>query len=169
MVTLRVTAVQESPTSRDPRSPGAARALQEAWTGQALPEADLGALAAEIARRGLVRRDNACSSRHTGVSWHKASKKWEARLGHGGKQERLGLFATEAEAKARYDARRLELGVDPHAGTSSGFCGVRWSKASRKWQSQITVDGEVKALSRRTSPRRATSAASAPRSAPGSA
>jgi hypothetical protein len=35
-------------------------------------------LAAEEGRRGLVRRDNAWSSRHNGVSWHVANKKWQA-------------------------------------------------------------------------------------------
>ena len=51
------------------------------------------------------------------MSWHKQAKKWKAQVGktHDRKTEYLGLFATEAEAKARCDARRLELRVDPDA------------------------------------------------------
>jgi hypothetical protein len=127
-------------------STGAARALQEARAGQALPEADLGAIAAEITRRGLVRRDNAFSSRHTGVSWHKTNKKWRAEVSHDGKADFLGLFATEAAAKARYDARCLELGRDPDAGASSAFRGVGWNKTRSKWRASIKVDGKSKKL-----------------------
>jgi hypothetical protein len=128
-------------------SPGAAHAPREAWAGQALPGFDLGALAAEVARRGLVRRDNnAFSSRHTGVSWHKQAKKWRAEVAHDGKREYLGLFATEAEARARHDARCKELGRDPDAGTSSGFCGVGWDKRDRKWWAEISLDGKRKGL-----------------------
>jgi hypothetical protein len=127
-------------------SRGAARAPQVAWTGQALPEADLGALAAEVQRRGLVRRDNAFSSRHKGIYWNKTNKKWGAEVSHGGKREVLGLFATEAEAKARYDGRCRELGLDPDSGTSSDFRGVAWNKTRSKWQAAIKVDGKSKSL-----------------------
>ena len=54
-----------------------------------------GLVMAEVKRRGLVRRDNPFSSRHKGVSWHKLSKKWEAKTEHGGKREHLGSFATD--------------------------------------------------------------------------
>jgi hypothetical protein len=80
------------------------------------------------------------------VSWHKVNKKWKARIERGGKKENLGSFATEAEAKARYDARCLELGRDPDAGISSGVRGVTWNKSNRKWKASITIDGEVKHL-----------------------
>jgi hypothetical protein len=103
-------------------------------------------LTAEVEGRGLVRRDNAFSSRHKGVSWDKMQQKWLARVYHGGKTEHLGYFATEEEAKACYDARCLELGVDPDAGTSSGFRGVTWFKAERKWKARIMVDGKCKTL-----------------------
>ena len=86
-------------------------------------------LAAEIKDRGLVRRDNSNSSRHKGVSWHKKAQKWTARVSHGGKKEHLGVFAAEETAKARYDARCLELGVDPDAGIQSGFRGVHWDES----------------------------------------
>jgi hypothetical protein len=104
------------------------------------------ALTAEVESRGLVRRGNACSSRHKGLSWDKNSRKWRAQVYHGGTTANLGNFATEAEAKACRDARCLELGVDPDAGTSSGFRGVNWDKVSSKWKAQITVDGKCKTL-----------------------
>ena len=44
-----------------------------------------------------------------------------AQIKHGGKNEFLGRFAAEEEAKARYDARCLELGRDPGGVTRSRF------------------------------------------------
>ena len=104
------------------------------------------ALAAEIKGRGLVRHDNAFSSRHKGVYWDKKLQKWRAAVQHGGKKEYLGVFAIEEEAKACRDARCLELGVDPAAGVSSGFRGVRWCKHNLKWKADIELDGKVKSL-----------------------
>jgi hypothetical protein len=69
-----------------------------------------------------------------------------ARIRQGGKRQHLGFFATEAEAKARYDAHCLELGVDPDAGTSSGFRGVTWDKVGSKWRAEIKLDGKNKRL-----------------------
>jgi hypothetical protein len=103
-------------------------------------------LAAEVERRGLLRRDNSFSSRHKGVSWDKATQKWQARISHGGKTERLGYFTTEDEAKARHDARSLELGINADAGLSSGFRGVYWAKTKRKWKASISIDGKDKHL-----------------------
>jgi hypothetical protein len=111
-----------------------------------MPVADSVALAAEVERRGLVRRSKAFSSLHRGVSWDTQRKRWRVRLHHGGEREFDGLFATEAEAKARRDARCLELGVDLDAGTASCFRGVSWHKGSCKWQVQISIGGKVKTL-----------------------
>ena len=105
-----------------------------------------GSVPAEITRRGLVRRHNSYSSRHKGVSLHKQNNTWKAHVYRGGKTEHLGIFATEDEAKAAYDARCLELGMDLGAGTSSGFRGVFWAKAHRKWRAQIGIDGKLKQL-----------------------
>ena len=101
-----------------------------------------GSVPAEITRRGLVRRHNSYSSRHKGVSLHKQNNTWKAQVYRGGKTEHLGIFATEDEAKAAYDARCLELGMDLGAGTSSGFRGVFWNAVERKWAAALTVDGE---------------------------
>jgi hypothetical protein len=107
---------------------------------------DPGALAAEVQRRGLVRRDNSFTSRHKDVIWHKKAKKWKAQIDHGGKRNFLGYFAIEEEAKACYDARCLALGIDLVAGTSSGLRGVTWHKTNRKWTAQIMVDGKSQSL-----------------------
>jgi hypothetical protein len=64
------------------------------------------------AARDRAPRSSALSSRHKGVSWHKQAKKWSAQIEHGGRQEKLGLFATEEEAKAAHGARCVELGVE---------------------------------------------------------
>jgi hypothetical protein len=103
-------------------------------------------LAAEEGRRGLVRRDNAWTSQYKGVSWDTRHSKWDARLRHGGKQEQLGLFPTEEAAKARYDARCLELGRDPDKRQASGFRGVSWDKPKGKWKAQINVDRKLENL-----------------------
>jgi hypothetical protein len=75
---------------------------------------DPGALAADIKRRGLVRLGTptapsslpwgtSFSLRHKDVNWDKSNRKWAAQVYQGGKQEYLGHFATEDEAKARRD------------------------------------------------------------------
>jgi hypothetical protein len=44
------------------------------------------ALVAELARWGLVWRDNGFTSRHKGVSWDKTNKKWKAHVQYDGKK-----------------------------------------------------------------------------------
>jgi hypothetical protein len=46
-----------------------------------------------------------------GVWWHKSSNRWQARVGHDGKQVHVGYFGTiaEAEAEAAVIAKRNEL------------------------------------------------------------
>jgi hypothetical protein len=111
-----------------------------------VPYSDVVELAAEEDRRGLVRRDNAWSSRHTGVSWNTANKKWRTQLHHGGMHEHLGYFPTEEAAKASYAARCLELGRDPDKRKASGFRGVHWAKAKGKWKAEIKIDGKTEYL-----------------------
>ena len=100
----------------------------------------------EEGRRGLVRRDNSWSSQYNGVSWDTRDSTWRAQLYHGGKQEHLGYFAIEEEAKARYDARCLELGLDPDKRQASGFRGVTWNKAAGQLWANIKVDRKTENL-----------------------
>jgi hypothetical protein len=144
---------QQPVASPDPAPPSAAPAAPAALhgiVGSNGPAAGDGAsdplegvLAAEVERRGLVRRRDhlAFTSRHAGVSWDKTNKKWQAEVYHGGTMVPLGYFATEAEAKARRDACRLQLGREPDDGWSSSFRGVSGDKIKSKWKAD-SIDGE---------------------------
>jgi hypothetical protein len=80
------------------------------------------------------------------VSWDTTKKKWQAQLYYGGKKKTkkyLGYFPTAEAAKARYDARCLELGLDPDKRKASGFRGVYWVKAKGKWTASIRVDRKI--------------------------
>ncbi len=59
------------------------------------------------------------ASRHRGVSWHKGTGKWEARIGQQRRCYRLGLFAEEEAAAEAYRAARAakaEHRLAEHAG-----------------------------------------------------
>ena len=84
-------------------------------------------------------------SQHTGVSWNKARKKWQARKMVQGKSVYLGLYADEEDA-ARAFAEYLERGiVDPpgRGGVTSEHRGVCWNVASKKWRAQKKVQGKL--------------------------
>lgn len=49
-------------------------------------------------------RDTTSRSRFKGVTWHKHTGKWQARISFGCRQTYLGIFATEEEAYAAYCA-----------------------------------------------------------------
>ena len=49
------------------------------------------------------------SSRYKGVSWHKAKKKYDARIEVDGKRYSLGCFHDEIEAAVVYDIKAMEL------------------------------------------------------------
>ncbi len=44
-----------------------------------------------------------------GVTWHKATNRWRARIAAGGKQRHLGLFHSAEDAQAAYLAAKAEL------------------------------------------------------------
>ena len=63
--------------------------------------------------------------------------------GPGGKKVYLGYFATEEAAKASYNARCLELGLDPRwvdKRQGSEFHGVTEDKSNGGWHAKIEVD-----------------------------
>ena len=108
----------------------AAARIQVRWVGPTArqPGSDAEENAKENAEE-VHKEAEPSTSRHSGVSWHKAAKQWWAQVWHGGKKHHLGSFATEDEAKACHDARCLELGRDPDVGRTprrgaSGFRGV---------------------------------------------
>ena len=49
------------------------------------------------------------SSRYKGVCWHKAKKKYDARIEVDGKRYCLGYFADEIEAAVTYDIKAMQL------------------------------------------------------------
>lgn len=57
---------------------------------------------------GKYTRRNKCSSKYKGVSWHKATKKWEAGLQVNGKRKWLGLFLEEQSAAVAYNLAALK-------------------------------------------------------------
>eukprot|EP01044_Picomonas_judraskeda_P001606 COSAG03_NODE_99_length_12968_cov_7.661668_5_plen_1442_part_00 len=50
------------------------------------------------------------TSRFVGVSWHKATQRWEVKIGNGGSSKYIGCFDNEETAAQAYDAAALELG-----------------------------------------------------------
>lgn len=48
-------------------------------------------------------------SGYRGVSWHKATGKWAARISLGGKRLNIGLFNSEIDAAYAYDVAKLRL------------------------------------------------------------
>lgn len=62
-------------------------------------------LRAATRSQNMANRDKfpACTSKYKGVSWHKRSKKWQARISYASQTRFLGYFRTEHEAAAAYN------------------------------------------------------------------
>ena len=131
------------------------RSLGSGTQVQALPEAEtssgqIDAMAPSTAEHTIYQpyKTSAC----WGVNWRPKNQRWEARLCAGGKQQYLGLFLNEEEAKqAYYRASRL-AGRDPLAKLSSKYRGVTKMTVSRKngkfpmWHARIVINGKRKSL-----------------------
>jgi hypothetical protein len=89
------------------------------------------------------------SSNHKGVSFHKQSGKWLARIAIKGKQISLGSYDTEIEAHQVYDEAltMVEKNVEEiqkHfnvAQFSSKYKGVSYDKRCNKWKALIKING----------------------------
>ena len=55
-----------------------------------------------ITHRENCSKDKKGTSKHTGVYWHKLSKKWKSQIRVNGKRKALGLFTNELEAANAY-------------------------------------------------------------------
>ena len=62
-----------------------------------------------ITQRENLTKDKKSSSKYAGVSWHKASQKWRARIHINGKENYLGLYKTQKEASKAYQKELKEL------------------------------------------------------------
>ena len=92
------------------------------------------------------------TSRHRGVSWHKATQKWQARTEVGGESRSLGVFDDEDEAARVYAAASAACGEAGHGPTppapekTSRHRGVSWHQKQKMWRAQISVDGKSRGL-----------------------
>ena len=55
-------------------------------------------------QEGGRRTSSTATSMHRGVSWSKQSRKWQAKIQHGGQSRHLGYFADEGAAAGAYNA-----------------------------------------------------------------
>lgn len=88
------------------------------------------------------------SSSFTGVSFHKATKKWHSSITVNGKSEYLGIFDCESEAGLYYENALISIKqnkeiIKKKSIFSSKYKGVTWSKWAKKWQLRIRVDGKA--------------------------
>ena len=60
-------------------------------------------------RKNTNKKHLKSASQYTGVSWHKSSKKWRARIWYNGRLEHLGYFDNELEGFFAYQTRLNEI------------------------------------------------------------
>jgi len=92
------------------------------------------------------------TSQYSGVSWHKITRKWQARLDHNKKQYYDGSFENEEQAAMRvnllcdkFEIERKNPTIDikldeiqkKFKNTTSQYLGVCWNSNARKWQAQL--------------------------------
>ena len=109
-------------------------------------EEDAARAVAAYVERGVVDPPGrgGVTSEHTGVSWNKAAKKWQAAKRVQGKLVYIGLYADEEDA-ARAVAEYVERGVvdlPGRGGVTSKHRGVSWNIKAKKWRAQKKVQGK---------------------------
>lgn len=85
------------------------------------------------------------TSRFTGVSLRKSSKKWKSQIFVNGKMKSLGVFDTEEEASEYYEnalknhllGLPIEVKYQEH---SSKYKGVSWHKKVKKWRAFTRIN-----------------------------
>lgn len=97
-----------------------------------------------------VKRKNH-SSKHKGVSWNKNLNKWNVSITINGIKKFLGYFNAEIEAYLYYEnaLKNSLLGLPIEVkkpNWSSKYKGVSWNKASKKWETSITINRKIKYL-----------------------
>lgn len=91
-----------------------------------------------------------CTSKYSGVSWHKRRKKWVASIHIKDKRKHLGYFTDEIEASLIYQ-KTLEEIIDgtyipSKPNFSSKYKGVFWDDKANKWRVSIRINGKQKYL-----------------------
>jgi hypothetical protein len=89
------------------------------------------------------------SSEYVGVHWDKKSNKWKSQINVLGKRKYLGLFNNEIDAHNAYRNALEKIEAGDYSSfekrkTSSCYKGVTWDKNSKKWISQIYINGKRK-------------------------
>lgn len=105
----------------------------------------------KAANRRKRKTSNVC-----GVTWHKQSNKWRARISYNGKQIFLGHYndineAIEVRRQAEHELQqtgkiRRKRKRKRQTNNSSGHTGVYWHKKDQKWQAEIMHNGEYSFL-----------------------
>jgi len=61
------------------------------------------------ARNNASKDKKGYTSKYTGVSWHKAGKKWSSQIHHKGKKIHIGLYDSEYKAYLAYQAKLKKI------------------------------------------------------------
>ena len=92
------------------------------------------------------------TSNYIGVYWSKNSNKWASQIMVNGKTIGLGYYKNETEAHEAYQKALNMLKIEDLSFTnckySSKYKGVYFEKCSKKWASQIIINGKNKKLGR---------------------
>lgn len=94
--------------------------------------------------------DGTFSSKHIGVYWHTITNNWRAQIRHKGVLSNIGFYDNEIDASNAYQKALSKIkdgsfdANDYKAKFSSKYKGVRLDKKSKKWRSEIRINGKSK-------------------------